>query len=411
MFEVDEKYLSDVQDRVSEVLKAPLTFCALVERCQGAYPQTIKTVLDVMIDRGLVRRDADRIVLATEFLKTSDDSYPEPAVDDGWDSTGPELPDPHPADYDWRFTPETRLKVSKHLAESVKPGGLVALLGAPTLLPHVVSMGLDPLLIDRSEPILGALEKGGLSQFLLRQDLFMRLPGELDGKFQAVVADPPWYLPFFEAFLLRAAECAQIGAEVLVSFPPRLTRPDVGSDREHVVRVASELGLNFVSHEESFFRYETPGFERVALAESGVECLDWRSGDLLSFSRTEMMAPERPTLPPKEEPQWLDYRVKGVRVKVRLPLENGEEFLAEEVNLADLDGVSRRAPVRGRINVWTTANRAYHVEGLRVLDAILRGIEDGCSVNEAVEKSAAIFNFRGGAIERLTEFVNALINA
>lgn len=410
MLEVDEKYLKEVERRITDVLRAPVTFCALIERCQGAHPHTVKAILDGMLDAGIVLREADMFVLANGSFNAVEGDAGERTIEDRCNVVEPELPEPHPADYDWRFTLKTRCKVAEHIAETVKPGGRVALLGTPTLLSHLVHRRLDPLLIEWNDVIVSALEREGFSQRLLRHDLFLPLPMEQHGRFQAVVADAPWYLPFVDAFLLRASECAEVGAKVLITFPPPLTRPEVANDRAHVLRFAREVGLDLTVHELDFFWYQTPEFERLDLAARGIECLDWRSGHLLKFLRTEAMPPTRSTTRPEAEPEWRDYWLNGLRVKVKLPLgESGRHFRATEVRLADLDSVSRRAPVRGRIDVWTSRNRAYEIDGVAVLDDVFRRLAAGSSVHDAVHQSAAAFDVYGSDLERLNAFVDSLL--
>jgi hypothetical protein len=408
MLESDVTYLQKVRRKITDIIRTPVAFCDLVEQCEGAYPQTVKRMLDRLVQKGVAseRGGAFQLVSASPPVATKS---VEEAI--GSECQAPEvvLPEPHPADYDWRFTRSTRCRLTEHVKQAIGPNGRVALLGTPTLLSVMSHNGLRPLLIERNDVLLKVLEREGYGEQLLNHDLFLPMPLEQRGEFEAIVADPPWYSPFEEAFLLRASECAKSGSLAFVSLPPDLTRPHVAEEKEHILRFAKETGLAFMQSEPGFLRYETPEFERVSLLREGIECLNWRSGDLVSLARTEDPALQRETPRPDEEPVWRDYWLDGLRIKIRLPLDDGaSRFQFEKIALADMDAVSRRSPIRGRINVWTSRNGAYRVDRVAIVDALLRRIGLGAEFRDAMAETGADFGLSPTERTALETFVRSL---
>ena len=70
--------------------------------------------------------------------------------------------------------------------------------------------------------------------------------------------------------LAAAAHACRPGGVVLISLAPLGTRPSAEADHRAAVAFGEQLGLDLVQHCELAIGYETPFFERNALAAAGV---------------------------------------------------------------------------------------------------------------------------------------------
>jgi hypothetical protein len=335
----------------------PLALAYYLEQAQGAYPVDVVATLT---DLGLRYQENEAAFhlppTALAPLRCPD--------------TGALFADPHPADYDWRFNAATVAWLTQIALDSAQ-GEQLALLGTKTVFAPLVDHGARVTLFNKSRAILDDLRAAGYCHGLIECDLSQPLLAG-HGCYQVVVADPPWYLDYYRAFLRRAAELLVQGGTAYVSVLPELTRPGATQDRAAIGQLAAAMGLHLVSQQPGQLVYQTPGFEQQALQARGLHCRDWRRGDLWTFCKVATPTAYPPDEPIQDELTWVEYRVGTTRIKAKsASVERAVRFTyrAADPSGAVSTHVSRRSPFRTAINVWSSANQAYVVTRIALLHA------------------------------------------
>lgn len=265
------------------------------------------------------------------------------------DSPYEQLPVGHPADSDWRFTPESAFELVRLALEAVSAGEPVAHLGTPsTFLRCALSDAQHQhVLLDRNTAVLDALVSYGIGSPHLMLGIDLQAVGRLHLSAGAAIVDPPWYLDDTLLFLGVAAEVCRPDATILLCQPCSGTRPGVDQERALLLDRVSALGLDLHALRSGAVRYVTPHFEAASLRVAACEAVIpacWRRGDVLLFKRsTSPAAIFRSSV---QNPKWREVRFGPVRVKL------AERPTGSDVGslvLGDvLTTVSRRDPVRSR---------------------------------------------------------------
>jgi hypothetical protein len=369
------------------------TFCSIVKRAGGAYPSDVLSLLRELTDRRKVvsrggfyglPNSAGRTHGCFEGERTPDQATVERKESPKSLEVAEYLGEPHPADYDWRYSSLSLAQLSRRALPVMQAGKKVALLGCPTLFPVLAGLGGRVMLLDRSASAVEGLKAMGFRERVFKHDLFEPL-ADVERDHALVIADPPWYPPFHKAFIVRANELLCDGGLLMLSILPWLTRPGAIDDRAEILEFGARAGFDVASFEEGILVYQSPGFERASLASQGIDCGEWRSGDLCTFRKINE-AGTLATPRPSDEPQWEEFRLGRRKVMVRRRKENGGKgFRAEFADgSAVLRSVSRRSAVRAKIDVWTSDNIAYMVSGLNLVREALSRLEAG----DAPEKVA-----------------------
>ena len=204
------------------------------------------------------------------------------------------------------------------------------------------------------------------------------------------------------------------GGRVLACFPGLGTRPKIAEERRRLIAGAANAGLSHVDTRSAVISYETPPFERSALAVAGITNVPprWRRGDLLTFVRIPGYANARPSVTNHEE-NWIEVDIHGVRLKVRRP--SSFEFTnpsIESVISGDvLPSVSRRDPRRARADIWTPTNRIFGCRGRAMLLQILRAIASRKASRSLVTEmlGRSLFRDEITQIEDATRQVRSLV--
>jgi hypothetical protein len=219
-----------------------------------------------------------------------------------------------------------------------------------------------------------SLTMAQIKEGLIEHDLFDFLTESM-WTYDIVLADPPWYSEFYRAFILRSSELLRDQGILMLCVLPWLTRPNAIDDRADILSFANKAGFDLTKVIPAFLQYETPRFEKASLSLAGIECSDWRVGDLYVFRRISDPIPGLVARRPADEPEWDEFRFGTLKIKLRRRSEiPGHHFSYQPVNNNNriLDSVSRRSPNRRFIDYWTSENMAYSVEGLDILRTSLR---------------------------------------
>jgi hypothetical protein len=334
-------------------------FAALLHRLPGVYP----TVLLASLNRLAAREAINPAVAALVHRQATANSA---VLVEGRSL----LPLPHPLDYEWRFTPDTARSLLNRAAELTPTSGDLLLFGTPGLAVEALTLPIGRRLAFLAEnnsvtdrvfalnratgsPLSIAFCSGGLPR----------------ASADAVLLDPPWYADFVRPMLAAAAHACRPGGVVLISLPSDGARPDAETDRQAAIAFARRLGLALIEHSPLAIGYETPFFERNALATAGVyPPPQWRRGDLVVLSKVS--ASIRPPVAfSARRRDWTEVGIGRMRLFIR-----GDGYArSDEASLISLvDGdilptVSRRDPRRRLANVWTSGNRVFRTDNPQLL--------------------------------------------
>lgn len=389
-----------------ELLKGPLEFAKLVKEAEGAYPSEVMSALRLLEAEEKISFSESGLWRADPQVSIKPPVNPSPRKHV---LIKKDLPEPHPLDFDWRFTDETLASLRTSLGCS--PLESVAVLGAPTLFKYLIDVGANAWLYDKNPSVIQHLRASGYES-LIECDL--REFADLPKKFQWVVADPPWYIEYYKAFLGAAYRMLVPGGHLLLSMLPRLTRPSASSDRLEVIKDAASLGFDLIEIERGALIYASPPFEIEALRAEGVEIENWRTGDLFSFVlRTQELSPPNPAEKSTPE-QWTTIDLGNTTIKVkneRRP--KAEPFSYEPVSASGesrLHSVSRRSPSRSRINLWTSRNVALVLSEPRVLIDTLVRIKDGKPATEVLLEISNQYGLSDIEATKLKEILDLLMH-
>jgi len=299
------------------------------------------------------------------------------------------LPAPHPLDYDWRFSATTVTDLASRASVLAPRCGAIAMLGVPSLFGELREKRPDTklMLADVSAPSIEALASKFPSDRLVVCDLLSTsLPNETA---DVVIADPPWYSEFFEAFTWAAAQIVPIGGYLLLCGPNHGTRPGASAEWEQIERYAESLGFK-LCHIQEALRYDSPPFERNALDAAGHPRMssDWRTGLLGTFRRERTSTVTR-CVSTCDSTEWEEHMVGGVRWRVRSKAKQDRvsPVLRELVPGDILNSVSRRDLRRAGVDLWSSGNRVLGCMDTYAASLILQALGTGASPVTYVERS------------------------
>lgn len=213
------------------------------------------------------------------------------------------------------------------------------------------------------------------------------MPLKLDAAYEGIFFDAPWYPEYAALWLWQAVRLSRPGTRIAFSLFPELTRPSASSERTELLLFAQQHGD--VNVHKNFLCYHTPGFEAEILSRHDLSDLtSWRRSDLVEITLREGTA-KPPPYPPPAEDKWDTYVIGSQVVKLRhragvckpwllAPVSTITDFLAETV--------SRRAPYRKAIDLWTSKNRVARVGDGVVMGAILAKLQRNGDLDAALNR-------------------------
>lgn len=334
------------------------TIQEIVEQAAGIYPND---VLDSL----------RRLKMEQSVLKTEDSDGAAVAA-----QASQRILIPHPLDFDWRFANVSLGLIARLCIERTSPRDTLAFLGVPSVFRIQAKLSSRVLaLIDRNAHFFTASSGVDLYTSSIPKGPLPELHCSL------VIADPPWYPSETIAFLWVAAQLCSIGGTILLSLPPIGTRPGIEMERNLLLDLLPDLGLELDRLDASALKYETPPFEANSLQIAGLSAVnsDWRHGDLAIFRRSggpvKLPRPSVEFEPPNEWDEWIISGVR-IRVKKKMNCTFGSHELISIVKDNILHTVSRREPIRAAADIWTSGNRIFACENTYPITIVLDALRD-----------------------------------
>lgn len=363
------QYKVNLKAHIQTLLKQVESFEDLVAMSGGAYPSIVKTALEELVTEGNIN------ALQSQFFENPKSNGKKPIVIENNNYV-----DPHPLDYDWRFSQAGQNALIAEILMHLTVKDKIALFGTTTLVAPFTEMGINVTLFNKSHVLVDELKAKGICEELVVHDLFDSLDN-YQGYFDFVVADPPWYEEFYRAFILRSAQVLKMDGLLFLSMFPWLTRPEAVVERERVVRFSIDAGFDIFKITPSTLKYQTPKFERISLKHEGIDLKnDWRNGDLYVLRRVRESVIELNHKFAHNEDKWEDFLLEN---KKRIKLRSKNEAIHGEFSYKHLDTgrilktVSRRSSLRKDIDLWTSHNEVYSVNGIKLLREALVLLQNG----------------------------------
>jgi hypothetical protein len=386
--------------------RVPLGFQELVQAAEGAYPSDVLSALHALHTDGqaflLPSAKWSRHELSSQTVVPRSSNIPPttPTSSDG-------LPEPHPVDFDWRFTNKTLADLGKY----INPSELehVAVLGAPTLYRYLTDSGINAHLFDKNPYIVKHFKAAGYST-VTESDLFKF--SNFSTKFQWAIADPPWYIEHYYAFLKASSKLLAKEGKLLLSVLPRLTRPSAPRDRLNIIELAAKFGFDLIEVRPAVLHYASPPFEIEALHAEDLALDDWRTGDMFCFTLRCHPLQEPDPHKPTDEDNWQVFQLGTTIVKIKDEQRlNSEAFDYRPVSPTGsvrLRSVSRRSPVRPKINLWTSRNIALAVSKPVALSEALEKLRNGHPLTRTLASTAYEYQLNTDEVNKLQEVLELL---
>jgi hypothetical protein len=389
------------------VAKGARDFKEIVRSAEGAYPSDILALL-----RELEREE--KIPLSASGLWGSDDGN-DAALSRlarsqiaGSSNTFDNLPEPHPLDFDWRFTPKTLSDLGDRLRRV--GANRVAVLGAPTLYKQLVQLDVTACLFDKNREIVRHLKSLGYTS-VVECDLLSASHSE--STFEWAFADPPWYLDYYQGFLKAARGLLMPEGRLLLSVLPRLTRPSASSDRLRIVEYAADVGFDLIEANPAQLHYSSPPFEIEALEAEGLVIGDWRAGDLFSFVLRSRPLRHIADAGPSRSDQWYSAQLGNMTIRVRIRDHSElDSFSYEPVSASGnirFHSVSRRSLARSEIDLWTSRNLALKITKAGVLVEALEKIKTGEPISGVLASVVYEYQLTPAELEELQGLIHILM--
>lgn len=265
-------------------------------------------------------------------------------------------PEPHPLDYDWRFTLETARSVARRIASTA-----CVAVGTPTVA-ELLQGTTRVTLVDR-HPIQGCNEH-------LPLDPSFDPP--IARNYESAIVDPPWYPSVYMRWVSWAAHATGQGGVLWSSLWPSDTRPAAEEERSEILAWASTWAS--VTVFPGVLEYETPLFESSALRATGRGERPLRKGDLVGLHVNTI-----PQLPSQIQAHefWARFVFGDYQLALRLRADDPTPPILEPHPLAlgwTWPSVSRRANGRDDIDLWSSHNEVAIVRSVNAVRTLLQSL-------------------------------------
>jgi hypothetical protein len=396
-------YLNRLSEQLIDALTehGALTLDELLIHGGGAFPTDVMSRLQAMCNSKSIVFDGSRY-RRFGTVPAEDRCRREPKI------LPVSLPDAHPLDFDWRFTREGREYLLSLICKYTIPESRLGLFGAPTILQELERIRPHTYLFDRNPALRAVFSPLRLEKLFVNCDLRSPLKSEAK-EFDFVLADPPWYPEYYEAFVDRANELLRVNGILFVSVLPWLTRPSASIDRTFLVQHCFARGFDIIAVMPGVLQYESPQFEKAALATAGINVSSWRRGDLFVFRNVGELDPE-PEDSDLDDTSWHRYVLGAVQIRVIDGTGLGDfQFSVVAPSGPVLPSVSRRSILRRKVHIWTSGNLAYSTTRPEVVRFSLERLQAGQALSDVITSSKREFKLSSGEVGKLDTLMRQLL--
>lgn len=366
----------------------------------GIYPRTLKSILGGLENVDLVKevngsweltqknrtyQKAKKIKNKSLYLSKKCFLFANKQMD----KFRKKMPEPHPRNYDWRFSNEGLQSFVEYLLTYHSSNDNVCIIAAPSIFVYLnfIKYFDKIILIERSEIMIEKIKDIFPGQFgIITHDLQYPLTTPIE-TFSCIIADPPWYQDYYELFLSRAKDLVKRGGLIHLALFPPFAKKSALRERTAIFSFAQNNGIDLIELKSGLLKYDTPYFEHKVLEAEGsppVNSKIWRRGDLATFYVSYKTG--RDNIIQVEKGDWSEFiyeqKVILLRHKEEVPGYESPKIKNVIKESPYFHSVNRKHPLRNKIDLWTSGMQAYEVEGSRVIQVILKGIIDNKSMTK-----------------------------
>ena len=245
-------------------------------------------------------------------------------------------------------------------------------LGCPSLAKRFRDIGVDCVLVDR-QPL----------QYVDSQvELDIQVDPPIVSGFRTAIVDPPWYPEYVPRWIAWAAGCVGEGGVIYALIWPSDTRPtgeiEYLTVRKWIQTWATMTELDYHP------AYDLPFFEIAShqASKDGNLAKSPRLGRLIRIDVQKI--PHLPKIAPGRE-IWTRFVFNDYQLAVRTDIETSTSPFIDQ--LPNAVGwiwpyVSRRAPKRSKINIWSSRNEVALATGINAIIFALRNVSLTQSVSD-----------------------------
>lgn len=348
-------YNSVVRFQLTSVLSKNVNeyeFSTLLKQMQGIFPSELTTFIG--------EQSEHKINLTNSFSDSNSKTT-------GWHnlSNKANLPEPHPANYEWRYTEQSATDIVKMILEGVNENSKICCLGTPSIALELINQGKgnQTTFLDINEPLKKLIETtfdntGITCKTYDAQNIPQK---NLLGVFDIVVINPPWYLDYYQLFISRGIQFLKDkGGKIIMPLFPPLSRHnainDLVSIKEFIVNSncteIKSLGL---------VEFEMPEFEKaiLKLSDTPIPQTNWRNAELVELNYSQNKRASILGNIKIEKRKWLRYAEDKIAVvanpsSISNSTENNTKYTAETKILPT---ISRKEIEKMEIDVWDSNNK------------------------------------------------------
>lgn len=342
------------------------TFQEIIKECKGAYPREVLKILKSK----KYSSQKEAIITFNKWDIANKKGFITEKIEN------------NPILCSWYFSISTCKKiVDLYLWDNKK----ILFLGMPRLFEYFVRNVENAhfTLIDLDYYVVNKLmedckQRGDDSYKIIHADI-NNMSFELDEEYDAVFFDPPWYMEYYERWILQSNKVLKQKEGVLI-FPlfQELTRPTAEAQRKILLNKIRERAEENVLISD-FVEYDIPTFEKYELYNCGIELEQpWKKADLVIAKGINeykyLISDDITNLRKWEEIDILNIRVfidinvndECEKVEIRYGSENGSY----------LNSPSKRNQELQLVNMLTSRGQGYIVKCADKLLVILKVLKE-----------------------------------
>lgn len=206
-----------------------------------------------------------------------------------------ELPPEHLANFEWRFSSQSRKKILELLDYSQN----ICCLGTPTIYMEYIKNFENCekiFLLDLNTPILETIKNAYFDSKKIQcftYNAINDLNINLLSKFDVVLINPPWYLDYYKIFIYRSIQLLKHnGGSIILPLFPLLSRHNAVVDLLELKNFIYSLGCRCIKS-LGFVDFDMPLFEENIFETNNIPIPDvnWRKAELVELKFLDIRIP------------------------------------------------------------------------------------------------------------------------